>query len=420
LGRRRKSLLTRVRIQNFKSIGEPGVDLELKPLTILVGPNGGGKSSILQAIALIAQSVEHELTLSGRLVPFTSTKDIAHKGETNRWFRIGLRAQHVPFDYLFEFRPDTGEASQTLSNEKGGFIRGRLSGDRRRGYSLTLDDEEQLSRAKHPSSFLPILHEGGFALSEVAAKGTSSIDGAEADEALQGLSSNLRAEERVYMLSATRGMVPPGVGTGQSPKWVGVHGEDLLYILEFSESPTHKEYQTVRKQLTRWFARFGMLNIRVGISGPNALSGFYSDSSLRIPLNLALASQGSRQMLPVITQLFWSAPGSLVMIEEPEESLHPQAQVQLIDLFADAVKDGKQILTTTHSTLMILAMSEAVEKEVIKPDDIAVYEITKTSGGTKAKRIPLSEKGILKGWVPSFAKVEGRLLRNALNRLPKA
>ena len=33
-------MLSRVKIQNFKSIGEPGVDLELKPLTFLVGPNG--------------------------------------------------------------------------------------------------------------------------------------------------------------------------------------------------------------------------------------------------------------------------------------------------------------------------------------------------------------------------------------------
>ena len=34
-------MLTSAIIENFKSIGEPGVDLELKPLTLLVGPNGG-------------------------------------------------------------------------------------------------------------------------------------------------------------------------------------------------------------------------------------------------------------------------------------------------------------------------------------------------------------------------------------------
>ena len=35
-------MLSRAIIRNFKSIAPGGVDVELKPLTILVGPNGGG------------------------------------------------------------------------------------------------------------------------------------------------------------------------------------------------------------------------------------------------------------------------------------------------------------------------------------------------------------------------------------------
>ena len=34
-------MLSRAIIKNFNNIGEPSVDLELKPLTLLVGPNGG-------------------------------------------------------------------------------------------------------------------------------------------------------------------------------------------------------------------------------------------------------------------------------------------------------------------------------------------------------------------------------------------
>ena len=48
-------MLSRLVVKNFKSIGEPGVDLELKPLTILVGPNGSGKSSIFEAVAVGAR-----------------------------------------------------------------------------------------------------------------------------------------------------------------------------------------------------------------------------------------------------------------------------------------------------------------------------------------------------------------------------
>jgi len=41
-------LVTKAEIQNSKSVRE--LSIELKPLTILVGPNASGKSSILQAI----------------------------------------------------------------------------------------------------------------------------------------------------------------------------------------------------------------------------------------------------------------------------------------------------------------------------------------------------------------------------------
>ena len=44
-------MLKEVEIENFKSIG-PKIRIEFKPLTIFVGPNRSGKSSILQAIYL--------------------------------------------------------------------------------------------------------------------------------------------------------------------------------------------------------------------------------------------------------------------------------------------------------------------------------------------------------------------------------
>jgi energy-coupling factor transporter ATP-binding protein EcfA2 len=49
-------MLRRVRARNFKAIGDTGIDMELLPLTLLVGENGSGKSSILEAIGVFAQS----------------------------------------------------------------------------------------------------------------------------------------------------------------------------------------------------------------------------------------------------------------------------------------------------------------------------------------------------------------------------
>ena len=48
---------TRLRLQNFKGYQDTG-ELELRPLTILIGPNGGGKSSILQFLMVLKQTAE--------------------------------------------------------------------------------------------------------------------------------------------------------------------------------------------------------------------------------------------------------------------------------------------------------------------------------------------------------------------------
>ena len=78
---------------------------------------------------------------------------------------------------------------------------------------------------------------------------------------------------------------------------------------------------------------------------------------------MALSSSGATQILTVITQLFWAPTGSLLMIEEPEISLHPQAQVDVLEMFAEAIKqDNKQIIATTHSHILLQALGYVVHK----------------------------------------------------------
>lgn len=50
-------MLTRLEIDGFKSLRDFEIDLE--PLTVLVGPNGAGNSNILEALGLISRLGEH-------------------------------------------------------------------------------------------------------------------------------------------------------------------------------------------------------------------------------------------------------------------------------------------------------------------------------------------------------------------------
>lgn len=87
-------MLQEVSIANFKSIGEPGIEgLELKPLTLLVGPNGGGKSAILEAITSCAQAMGADINPS--IMPFLpsfqpSFERLVHQQKTDNEIRIEM------------------------------------------------------------------------------------------------------------------------------------------------------------------------------------------------------------------------------------------------------------------------------------------------------------------------------------------
>ena len=50
-------MIKTLRLQHFKAFEDTGV-LEVKPLTVLAGPNSGGKSSILHSLLLLKQTLE--------------------------------------------------------------------------------------------------------------------------------------------------------------------------------------------------------------------------------------------------------------------------------------------------------------------------------------------------------------------------
>ena len=124
--------------------------------------------------------------------------------------------------------------------------------------------------------------------------------------------------------------------------------------------------------------------------------------------------------MPLIIQLFWSDPDSIILIEEPEISLHPELQIRLLEMFAEVIKgENKQIIATTHSVFMIQAIGFAVQNGWLDADQIAVYHIEKKKNvGTVAKELKVKKTGYIAGWIPSFAKVERKLLKEWASTLP--
>jgi len=222
----------------------------------------------------------------------------------------------------------------------------------------------------------------------------------------------LRTKKKILLISTLRGDVPYSPKTSQQPPtWVGTKGENLVPILSLL---AQRKYKKKKEKVVKWASRFGLVDISGTWTGYDKLVSDYADPDLDTALNSALASHGSKQMLSIIIQLFWSEPRDLIMIEEPEISLHPDAQALLPELFADAINEGKQIMITTHSEFLLLALSGPIRKGIIKPTDIAVYHVDKDRRGTHVNLLEVTKEGYIKGWVRSFAEIEKKLLNQNL------
>ncbi|MDQ1501048.1 MAG: hypothetical protein QOI86_4388, partial [Actinomycetota bacterium] len=89
-------MFTNLDLVDFKAFHRASV--ELRPLTILVGENNSGKSSLLAAIRLLAQTVQGSdptipLAFNGHFGDFGAFRDVVHGHHRGRPFSIGLTAE---------------------------------------------------------------------------------------------------------------------------------------------------------------------------------------------------------------------------------------------------------------------------------------------------------------------------------------
>jgi predicted ATPase len=82
---------------------------------------------------------------------------------------------------------------------------------------------------------------------------------------------------------------------------------------------------------------------------------------------------GITYVLPVIVAVLSSAPGSLLLIENPEAHLHPKGQAQMGRLLACAASCGVQVIVETHSDHVLNGVRLAVHGGKINPDDVQLH-----------------------------------------------
>lgn len=129
-----------------------------------------------------------------------------------------------------------------------------------------------------------------------------------------------------------------------------------------------------------------------------------SKSDKTIDVNLADTGTGVAQVLPIFVQRaqdILDPPDKPVLeiVEQPELHLHPAAHGGLADLYLGAIQRGDvRFLIETHSETMLLRLRRRIAEGKAEPESVAIYFVEHQDGRATARRINVDENGNLDYW----------------------
>ena len=425
--------ITKIAVSGFKSLANE-CTIDIRPLTILAGANSSGKSSIMQPLLMLKQTLEAPydpgpLLIDGPNVQFTLAEqflsNIVKEERTDR----------------FQIRIDTRESgpifSTTTTFKKGqsGIEIAEMTRERKLevGQPLDLTPKSFTLYPEMPAREIKSLADRDLIFKDLV-KGfdvvrrlgcflfLQSQDGRAGFEItvitkfhivnsihLPGLRGN---PERTYKPAST------------GPRYPGTFENYVASIIHDWQNTKDSRLQTLVRALRRLGLTEQIRTQKIGDTGIEIKVGLLSQGGTGKTdmVSIADVGLGVSQVLPVLVALIVAEPGRLVYLEQPELHLHPRAQVALAQVLADEAKRGVRVVAETHSSLLLLAVQTLVAEGNLSPELVKLHWFTRgENGATKIDTADLDEAGAYGDWPEDFddvdLKAQSRYIKAAQSRL---
>ena len=426
--------ITKIAVSGFKSLAEE-CEIDLHPLTILAGANSSGKSSIMQPLLMLKQTLEAPydpgpLLIDGPNVQFTSAEQFLSKNlhldpvsgligeERIDRFQIQIKTRDFGFSYsvrtifrkgprgieIVEMTRTEGECQQLPSEEM--IWHPEMTPEEIKSFANQRWDLKDCDAVRPSRCFLHFeSQDGNVSVSVIPDLESHILNSIH----LPGLRGN---PERVYKLTSTSSLYP---GTFENYVASIIH--------EWQETRDER-----LKTLADTFYTLGLTGQvsteKIGDIGIEIKVGRIPDDKTHKTdmVSIADVGFGVSQVLPVLVALIVAEPGQLVYLEQPEMHLHPRAQVALAQELAAAAKRGVRVVAETHSSLLLLAIQTLVAEGNLSPELVKLHWFTRDdNGATKVTPADLDETGAYGDWPEDFddvdLKAQSRYIKAAQSRL---
>ena len=413
--------ITKIAVKGFKSISEECA-IDIRPLTILAGANSSGKSSIMQPLLMLKQTLEAPydpgpLLIDGPNVQFTEAEQFLPT------LIDGKKADHFQIQIeILEFGLGLGSVQTIFRKGHSSIEIVKMTVDNPPYLPEPITLSPNMPKVIHSRYTLKLLSDSyqlkhsdspNMITESVNREITKSIH-------LPGLRGN---PERSYKL------------TGTGSRYPGTFENYVATLIHEWQERTDKPLETLGNPFDRYDLGEEFQNYQ-NYSNPAAILAEVLDilgltghirakkiGDTRIELqvgrllhhrnnetdmvNITDVGFGVSQVLPVLVALIVARPSQLVYLEQPELHLHPRAQVALAQVLADAAKRGVRVVAETHSSLLLLGVQTLVAEGDLPPELVKLHWFSRNKDGvTEVDSVDLDEAGAYGDWPVDFDDVE--------------
>ena len=418
--------IIKIAVSGFKSLMEEWT-IDIHPLTILAGANSSGKSSIMQPLLMLKQTLEAPydpgpLLIDGPNVQFTEATQFlsalpngkrtdrfqiqiqTHKSNVSNAVRTTFRKGKNGIE-IVEMTKENLAPDQALST-KSLTLYPEMSSEEIKSLGNQDPAFKNFDIVKRSRCFLYFGSQYSSGFYEVTYGFGAYIFNT---IHLPGLRGN---PERTYKPAST------------GPRYPGTFENYVASIIHEWQETGDERLKTLADALYALGLTGKVGTKKIGDTRIELQVGRLSEDRTNEAdmVSIADVGFGVSQVLPVLVALIVAEPGRLVYLDEPELHLHPRAQVVLAQVLADAAKRGVRIVAETHSSLLLLAVQTLVAEGDLSPELVKLHWFTRDeNGATKIDTANLDEAGAYGDWPEDFddvdLKAQSRYIKAAQSRL---
>jgi predicted ATPase len=412
-------MITHIRVKNFKSWKDTR-KVDLAPLTGFFGTNSSGKSSLLQMLLLLKQTVGREEVIffgdKNSVVNLGDFREIIHGhkeellefefgGKLPQPLTITTLQEIDKYSQRYEFVPSDID-SFTFDTA----IRENASGMSIDYFSYTVGPEA-IDKIQWENRNLYYGDKFATSTSRINCYGHQTKI---TDQFLSPLSSAFeKLFSHVYYLGPTR------VHTQRLYHWEKTHPQEidmwgneavdaLLSARIRQLTTTHNGKRvSIEERISKWLQKMELAHsfslVPKGSLDDNNYEIRIQKTANSAEVTLVDLGHGVSDLFPLLVHCCYVPEGSTLILEQPGVHLHPKAQADLADLLIEVITERNlQILMESHSEHLLTRLQRRIAEKKISQDDTALYFCRNDDGVSTIEPLDITEFGEIKNWPENF------------------